>query len=499
MVENGRAVFVPASKKNSKSFVSQWTPLRHLTRTKTIATVGPACATREALVELIEEGVDVFRLNMAHGSRSDHQTAVDNIRAASLQCGTPVGILVDLAGPKIRLGQLREDPLNCIPGKHLTFVRGDTAQAADELVCSHATLIDEIGVNDWIMLRDGLVRLQVVEKGKDFARCVVVDGGSVRSRQGVNLPGVNVSLPALGKVDIDNARWAAGQGVEFVSLSFVRTDAEIGQLRSLIRECGSEAQIVAKIEKREALTNLDAILIQADVLMVARGDLGVEIDVEKTPMAQKKIIRSCRAAGKTVIVATQMLESMHDSPQPTRAEVSDVANAILDGADACMLSGETAIGNFPRQAVRMMRKVMSETEKNLENRTLLESFVEFDSTGDVDSAVIFGAAQIARRVGAKLVVIATANGQAARIKSAQRDFIPTVAVTDDHALLGRLALYWGITPFLSENIQDPAQLRKLVEQWRTNDQDLAPNDCVVFVVDTQMMGGIHDLVMVVTI
>lgn len=478
---------------------TRWRTLGDLTRTKTIATLGPACAKREQMVELIQQGVDIFRLNMAHGTREEHQAAVDDVRHASQQTGIPVGMLVDLAGPKIRLGQLAEETLQCIPGSHLTFVRGEHATRPDELVCSYPTLIDEIEMGDWIMLRDGLVRLRVVDKGDDFARCLVVDGGTVRSRQGVNLPGVSLTVSALGPIDRENAVWAAEQGIDFISLSFVREASEIQQLKHLLREKKCTALVVAKIEKREALDNLQAIIRAADAVMVARGDLGVEIDVEKTPVAQKRIIRACQELGKPVIVATQMLESMHDSPQPTRAEVSDVANAILDGADACMLSGETAIGQYPRQAVRMMRKVMFETEKALQHRDSIETKIDSKDRDDIESAVIFGAGQIARRLAAKMVVIATSNGKAALLKSKQRDFIPTIAVTDQKTALRQMCLFWGVTPVLSTNIQNAQQLRNLISGWAAQDSSFHHGDRIVIVIDSEVLPDIHDIVMVVDV
>jgi pyruvate kinase len=443
--------------------------------------------------------VDIFRLNMAHGTRQQHQSAVDAIRRAGSAIGRPVGILVDLAGPKIRLGQLAVETLACVPGDFLTFVRGETATRTDQLVCSYAALLDELQVGDWIMLRDGLVRLAVREKGPDFARCQIVDGGEVRSRQGVNLPGVKLSIPAFGPADRDNADWAAKQEIDFVSLSFVRTAGELNELREALRARDSRALVVAKIEKREALDNLDSLIDSADAVMVARGDLGVEIDVEKTPLAQKRIIRACQAGGKPVIVATQMLESMHTSPQPTRAEVSDVANAILDGADACMLSGETAIGQYPRESVLMMRKVMREAEKLLEHRRSVESTFARDAGGAVDSAVIFGAAQIARRLEARAVVLATSSLRAARIKSKQRDFIPVVAVTPDKTVVRQLCLFWGVNPRLTDRLHQPTELRELIRRWTNEDPAFRSGDRVVVVADSEMFDDASDIVMVIAV
>ncbi len=476
---------------------SRWRSLTELTRTKTIATVGPACAGRARLAELMQHGVDIFRLNMAHRDRAAHQSVLDDVRAAQRETGWPVGVLIDLAGPKIRLGQLVKDPFECQPGSFLTFVRGETAGGPLELVCSYPRLVDELRVGDWVMLRDGLIRLHVAEKHADRVTCLVVDGGEIRSRQGVNLPGVELSVPALGPADLENARWAANQQVDFISLSFVRAAAELEQLRAVVRQQGSEALIVAKIEKREALERLESIVAASDAVMVARGDLGVEIDVEKTPMAQKRIIDATRAQGKPVIVATQMLESMHHSPQPTRAEVSDVANAILDGADACMLSGETAIGQFPTQAVRMMRKVMIETERILPERPPRElQATAPDPLDSVAAAVLYGAAKIASRVLARLVVVATSDGRSALLKSNQRDVVPTVAVTPDPAVFRRLCLYWGIVPFLAPECHSIEKLRQLVNEFAAQDASIRPNDKIVFIIDSEYDSAASDAVIV---
>ena len=367
------------------------------TRTKTVATVGPACASREMLQTLILEGADVFRLNMAHGGREQHQAMVGEIRAAGEALNTPVGILADLAGPKIRLRELHTDPILLKNGGTVSFVRGNDPQNACEFTCSYEPLLDEIKTGNHIMLCDGLVCLEVESNDGERAICRVVDGGTVRSRQGVNLPDANLGIAALLDVDKDNALWAAENELEFVSLSFVRKAEEIHQLKNLLRQKGSSAMVIAKIEKREALEQLESIVKAADAVMVARGDLGVEIDIEKTPLAQKRIIKTCQQLGKPVIVATQMLESMHDNMRPTRAEVSDVANAILDGADACMLSGETAIGSHPAAAVAMMRKIKHETEQTLAGRPSRMIPSDRSNQLNVSDAVVLGAAQIAQK------------------------------------------------------------------------------------------------------
>ena len=467
----------------------------HLTRTKTIATVGPATDSLAQLKQLILEGVDVFRLNMAHGTREDHQQAVDNIREASHELGMAAGILVDLAGPKIRLGRLHSEPLVLQNGSEVEFVKGSETRQPRELTCSYDPLVDELKLDDEIMLQDGLVRLRVVEKSLDRARCQVVEGGEIRSRQGVNLPGVDLGVPALLEQDRINAQWAASNEVEFVSLSFVRRAEEIKELKDWLQQHQSQAMVIAKIEKREAMNNLDAIVSEADAIMVARGDLGVEIEIEKTPLAQKRIIRVCSQLGRPVIVATQMLESMTQNARPTRAEASDVANAILDGADACMLSGETAIGEYPIAAVRMMRKIQKETEEMLQGRPSRTMSAEKMAAQDVTEAVIFGAALIARRVQAKLVMIATEDGKAAIIKSKQRDYIPTLAVTQNPKVVNRMCLLWGVASVKLESLEI-GSMRTWVEEWAKDSPDLNSGDRILFVADTEVWEGVHDTVMV---
>ncbi len=470
--------------------------LKRISRTKTVATVGPACSTTEKLVELIEAGADVFRLNMAHGSRSDHETAIARIREANELTQQFTAILVDLAGPKIRLGRLQEDPLTVDTGQELTFVRGSDSHSKYELTCSYVPLLDELKIGDAVMLADGLIRLEVVDVTAERAVCHVVDGGTFRSRQGVNLPGTKLSIPALGDKDRENAIWAAAQDVQFVSLSFVRNAAEILELKQLLQQQNCEADVVAKIEKQEALQNLEEIVRESDVIMVARGDLGVEIAIEKTPLAQKQIIRVCSDYRKPVIVATQMLESMHYSKQPTRAEASDVANAILDGADACMLSGETAIGEYPRAAVAVMQRIMLETEEMIKGRQSRISRLDNLTHDPISDSIVYGAAQIGKRLNSEIVVITSSTGETARLKSKQRDYIQTICLTDDENVLRKSSLYWGIVPVRVDSLLRNDELYEFVNQWIKKCGDGKPGDPVVMVSDTEWLPGIHDTIMV---
>lgn len=469
-------------------------------RTKIVATVGPASLAHETLLQLIEAGVNVFRINMAHGSRESHNEALAAIRKAADEHGQPIGVLVDLAGPKIRLGELFESPLECGAEDQFHFVRPSvTPQARHELPCTYAPLVDELEVGDNIVLADGAVAMKVIEIREDRAVCAVEEPGVVKNRQGVNLPGVALSTPSLTEADRDNAVWAAQSGVDFIGLSFVRTATEVAELKEIVKGAGGHADVVAKIEKGEALQCLTEIAEVTDAMMVARGDLGVEIDVAETPVAQKQIIDICAKYRRPVIVATQMLDSMQNSRRPTRAEASDVANAILDGADACMLSGETAVGKYPVDTVKMMRRIMHATE------TLFESdrptpprppSGKEPGVHPITAAVAFGAGRIAERLSARLVVIATRSGQTARVKAKQREYIPSVGVSESPETLRKMTLFWGIFPLAGTPVSSGPRLRKFVEDWAREQQLVRDGDRIVYVTGSHVIPQAHNVVVV---
>jgi pyruvate kinase len=466
-------------------------------RTKIVATVGPACGRDDQLAGLIEAGVDVFRLNTAHDNLQSHDQRLHAIRRVSQQVGRPVAVLVDLAGPKMRLGELPGGQIDCPAGAVFHFVRGEHSDRPDELVTTYPRLIDELQVGDHAMLADGTVRLRVESRAADSATCRVVQPGLIRSRQGVNLPGVKLSLPAMGEHDRAAALWAAGAGADFVSLSFVRQAAEIHQLKKLLRDQGSAAHTIAKIEKPEALDNLDAIVQAADGIMVARGDLGVEIDVAHMPVAQKRINAACNHYQKPVIIATQMLDSMQHSLQPTRAEVTDVANAILDGGDACMLSGETAIGEHPRAAVEMIARIAQATEPLLGDRPPPPiPDVTVEGLHPITAGVVVGAGHIARRLRARLLVVGSHAGPTALAMSKQRNLVPIVGVSDAAATLRRMCLYWGVCPLPDAPCDDSAALMARIDQWGRRDGFLGSGDRVVFVRGTDEVPPLSNLVVV---
>lgn len=465
-------------------------------RSKIVATVGPACHDEATMTELVNHGVDVFRINTAHGKIPDFERIMETIKKVRLATGFPIGVLLDLAGPKIRLGQLAQDPLEVETGMELTIVRGEKSTEPHQLCSNYAPLIDEVVVGNQIMLADGTITLQVTSRTKDVITCKVVTAGTVRSRQGINLPGVALSVSAMRPEDIENAIWAAKNEIDFVSLSFVRTAQDVYSLKNLLASLESNAMVIAKIEKREALEQLESIVEAADGIMVARGDLGVEIDVAETPVAQKRIIEVCRTKMKPVIVATQMLESMHTNRRPTRAEASDVANAILDGADACMLSGETAIGQFPIQAVDTMNRIMLFTEQMLKDKPSSGQARNFDLVHPITSAVTYSAASIAEAINAKLVVVASRTGGTAWVKSKQRNYIPTIGVSNSPSTLRRMCLLWGIMPHKVDNLDNPQELFDNVTTWGRERGLLVAGDRVVYVTGTGVLDNTHNLLVV---
>ncbi len=470
-------------------------PRERPSQTKIVATVGPASADDDTLAELVAAGVDVFRINTAHGSRQEHQERLDAIRQASRAAGRPVGVLVDLAGPKIRLGELPGGELQCLPDAEVRFVRGDNPGGPSELTTTYGPLVDELEAGDRVMLADGTVSLVVEEKGEDYARCRVVQPGLVRSRQGVNLPGVRLSVPTLGEADRQNAVWAGQNGVDFVGLSFVRSPDDVRQLKSLLESHGSEAQVVAKIEKPEALDQLDAIAEAADGVMVARGDLGVEIDIARMAVAQKQIIAACNRRRKPVIIATQMLDSMQQARLPTRAEATDVANAILDGADACMLSGETAIGRHPVEAVRMMHRIALATEPLYRQRPPVPGPSLGEGVDQVTEAIAYAAGRIAEELDARTVVVATATGETALSLSKYRNFVPTVGASHSEVTLRRMCLYWGVIPLAGAPTDDAAKLLRYVTDRGRAAGQLTSGDRIVLITG-EATGKTHNMIQV---
>jgi pyruvate kinase len=425
-------------------------------RTKIVATLGPAADSPERLRALIEAGVDAVRFNLSHGTHEDHSERAWRVREIAADLGRPVALIADLQGPKLRIGEL-DEPVVLHAGDEVT-VCSQEAVLDGELPVAPAVIGDVLEPGHDVLIDDGLVRLRVDDVKSGRAKCAVVVGGTVTSHKGVNLPGVPVPIPSLTRKDMDDLDWALETGVDFVALSFVRSPADVRDLRALLEQGGSHAHVIAKIEKAEAVDVLDDILVATDVVMVARGDLGVEIGPAVVPLVQKRIIHRALEFGKTVITATQMLETMVHSPEPTRAEASDVANAILDGTSAVMLSGETAVGEYPVEAVAYMDRIARAVEPSLDYR---HEMPDAWSDPTIGQAMSNAACDLAEALQAKAILVPTFSGRTASAVARLRPRRPIVALTHVDWAMRQLALEWGVTPVLITETGDVEDLWRL--------------------------------------
>ncbi|MFH1029573.1 MAG: pyruvate kinase [Pseudomonadota bacterium] len=420
--------------------------IREIKRTKIVATWGPSCALPGMAEKLITEGVDLFRLNFSHGTHEEKRTALEAIRNAAASCNVPIGIIADLQGPKIRTGMMLNGSMLLTDGTEVEIAVGETQVDPNIIPTIYEGLVRDVRPGSRILLDDGKMELQVIGTVTDKVRCLVVKGGVLKDKKGINLPQVNVSAPSLTEKDLEDLRFCVGIGVDWVALSFVRTSNDILNIKLELARLNSEIPVIAKIEKPEAVDNLDDIIAVADALMVARGDLGVEMEPEQLPLIQKRMIKACNQAGKPVITATQMLESMTDNCRPTRAEASDVANAILDGTDAVMLSGETAIGSYPLETVSTMTKIALTIERS----TLHNSRHLNPEGSEIDIAIARASSEAAESLGAKAVVAMTESGHTAALLSGCRPIAPILAITPDERVRRKLSLHWGINSLLME-------------------------------------------------
>ncbi len=418
---------------------------RAFRKTKIVATLGPSSATPEMIDRLMETGVDVFRLNFSHGTNAEKETIITTIRSLAEHRGKPVGILADLQGPKISTGRMENGAIPLARGERLEITTDDILGRPGRISTIYKALPRDVKSGSRILLDDGLIELKVQEVAGNDVICTVVTGGLLKDLKGINLPGVDVSTPSLTVKDRVDLEFCLAQGVDYIALSFVRKSADVEELKRIIYEHGLQTPVVAKIEKPEALRTFKAILKVTDAVMVARGDLGVEIEAERVPLIQKKIIQACNEAGKPVITATQMLESMIGNPRPTRAETSDVANAILDGTDAVMLSGETASGRYPVEAVRTMAKVALDVERS--RLVLPAAGIVRHSHNNIADAVAEAACQAATNLKARAVVVFTQSGSTAALIAKYRPPLPILAFTPSSEIRRRLALYRGVQTF----------------------------------------------------
>jgi pyruvate kinase len=417
-------------------------------RTKIVCTLGPATSTDDAIRSLIEAGMNVARVNFSHGTHEQHATTIAMVRRLADEMGKPIAILGDLQGPRIRVGDLPE-PIRLEVGGDVTLVH-EGEERPGEIPITYDQLANDVRVGDRILIDDGLIELLAVDVGNSRVSAKVLNGGLLKSHKGLNLPGIQVSAPSITEKDSADIRFAIDQKVDFIALSFVRRGEDIDSLRTMVPKW---LLIIAKIEKDVALLNIDAIIRASDGVMVARGDLGVELPFEAVPGAQKRIIRLANKYGRPVITATQMLESMIEHPRPTRAEASDVANAIMDGTDAVMLSAETAAGAYPRLAVEAMTRIIREIEQRPPSKPFAGAE---QGEGIVTTEVAIAAATVAAvdMLGAPLVVVFTKSGFSARVVASKRPAVPILALTDEIRTYRQLALVWGVVPELVPHCQD---------------------------------------------
>jgi pyruvate kinase len=450
-------------------------------RAKIVCTIGPATSGPERVAALVAAGMDIARLNFSHGDREGHGAAYGNVRAASDAAGRAVGILADLQGPKLRIGRLLGGLAVLAGGARLAISAGGATGNSERLSTSYSALADDVRPGDTILLADGTVELRVLAAGAGEVECVVTRGGTIRDHSGMNLPGVAVSTPSLTEKDVDDLRFALRLGVDLVALSFVRSPDDAAAVRAVMDSEGIRVPVIAKLERPEALEQLEAVIEAFDGMMVARGDLGVETALERVPLVQKRAIDLCRRQAKPVIVATEMLESMVERNRPTRAEASDVANAVLDGADAVMLSAETSIGRHPVEAVMTMARIIAASE-SLPDPSPTRARI--DPPRPQEEAIALGAVMVGRAVDAKALVAFTLSGTSARLLAAQRPALPVLAFTPDPRVRSQLALVWGTETFLEPAPADTDEMTAHVDRAMLELGRAEPGDAVVVVAGT---------------
>ena len=439
--------------------------------------MGPAVESPEKVKELIDAGMNMARLNLSHGSYEEHQARLDSVRDAAKAAGRPVAILVDLQGPKIRLARFKAGPHDLARGDIFTITVDDVEGTKERVGTTYKGLPGDCKAGDRILIDDGKVTVEVVEvKGNDVIT-KVIEPGAVSNNKGINLPGVAVSVPALSEKDIDDLRWGLRAGADFIALSFVRSAEDIKDVHKIMDEEGIRVPVIAKIEKPQAVKNLVEIVDAFDGIMVARGDLGVELPIEDVPLVQKQCVELARDMAKPVIVATQMLDSMITNSRPTRAEATDCANAVLDGADALMLSGETSVGEFAIEAVQTMARIIQKTEEGGLDRIRPIKTAPRTKGGAITKAAV----EVGAIVGAKFLVAFTQSGDSARRMSRLRSPIPILALTPDRGTYNRLALTWGVEPMITPVVSHTDQMVKQVDGLLLESKRTTIGDNVIIV------------------
>lgn len=424
-------------------------------KTKIICTIGPAVESVEKICELIDAGMDAARLNFSHGTHNIHKKYIENIREAAKLKGKLIAIIQDLPGPKIRVGRLEKGFIDLVPGWDLTITTGDVIGNDQIISSNYPGLINDLDIGESILLDDGNLKLKVtsLDKKKGEAVCEIINGGILKEKKGINLPETKLNLNPLTENDLEHLKFGLENGIDFIAMSFVRVADDITHLRKLLNSDNIDKPIIAKIERPEAVENIDSIIEVSDVIMVARGDMGVEISTEEVPLIQKMIINKCNEKIKPVITATQMLESMIHNPTPTRAEASDIANAIFDGTDCVMLSAETSTGEYPVITVETMKKIIQKTETEKKTKYFKEIFIE-DSPENTLHTICNSATEIATRVDAKAIITITHNGKSPMLLSNHRPNAQIISATHDVNIIRKCKLIWGVESIMIEKNPD---------------------------------------------
>ena len=447
-------------------------------RTKIVCTLGPAVASEDAILRLVQDGMDVARLNFSHGDHADHEQNYNWVRSATDATGRAVGILADLQGPKIRLGRFKNGSEQWDNDEIVRITVDDVEGTHDRVSTTYKNLADDAKPGDRLLIDDGKVAIECIEVDGNDVVCRVTEGGPVSNNKGVSLPGMDISVPALSEKDIADLRFALKLGVDFIALSFVRSPADIDLVHEIMDEEGRRVPVIAKLEKPEAVDALESIILAFDAVMVARGDLGVEVPLEQVPLVQKRAVQIARETAKPVIVATQMLDSMIENSRPTRAEASDVANAVLDGADAVMLSGETSVGVDPHNVVRTMARIVQRAETD--GRVPPLSHVPRTKRG----VISYSARDIAERLNAKAIVAFTTSGDTAKRGARLHSQLPLLVFTPHEAVRSQLALTWGAQTFLSADVDSTDEMMLSMDKALLDMEEYEEGDLVVVVAGT---------------
>jgi pyruvate kinase len=422
--------------------------LREMKKTKIVATIGPVSSNKEVLKGMIQNGLDVVRLNFSHGAHEDHQKVIEFVREIDAELGTNTSLLADLQGPKLRVGEMENGSVDLTVGQTITISTTKQIGTNQVIYTNYKEFAQDVKAGERVLLDDGKLVMNILStNGKDTVQCEVVQGGPLSSKKGLNLPNTKVSLPSLSEKDLSDLHFALGHNVDWIGLSFVRTAEDVRALKEIIFTAEKHAKVVAKIEKPEAVEDIDAIIEETDAVMVARGDLGVEVPLQNVPLIQKMVVRKCVERAKPVIVATQMMESMVTNMTPTRAEVADVANAVLDGADAVMLSGETSVGKYPVEAIRMMNSIIGEAEKYDDLYYKEEAPEQMNETRFVTDSVCYSACRLAKRANATAILTNSFSGYTGYKIASWRPRTNIFVFTANKKILTQMNLVWGVKAF----------------------------------------------------